>query len=511
MNGLYDEIRIAIHGIWRRRWLALGIAWGLCLAGWLVVAMMPNRYESSARVFAETRSMLPDSVGANAAEQQKDIDRVRQTLASSVNLEKVVRGTDLNLTVASDRDVANRIEGLRQSIKIVAQQDNLFQITASSESASLSDNDNAKLSRAIVQKLIDIFVDENLSGGRAESTQTLKFLDAQLTERSRQLQLAEAKRVEFETKYMGMLPGTGSVADRMDAARSELSRLDSDLGAAQSALSAVNGQMAATTPTVATPSYGGGGGGGTSRYATIQAQIADGRSRGWTDEHPDMIALRSQLGSARASEPARGGGGGGSSANPLFISLRSMQAERQAAVAALASRKAQIETDMRQFVEKTAADPAVAAEAGRLARDYGVLKDQYSKLLADREEVKLRGQMDSETDAVKFRVIDPPSAPRLPVAPNRPLLLTLVLVAGLAGGIGAAFALGQIQTTYPTADRLAKASGLPVIGSIGAVTTSAERAEAKKHLQWFAGGGAALAGAYALLLAVEFVQRGMVA
>ena len=27
MNGLYDEIRIAMHAVWHRRWFALAVAW----------------------------------------------------------------------------------------------------------------------------------------------------------------------------------------------------------------------------------------------------------------------------------------------------------------------------------------------------------------------------------------------------------------------------------------------------------------------------------------------------
>ncbi|MCC6478121.1 MAG: hypothetical protein IT552_02795, partial [Sphingomonadaceae bacterium] len=46
MNGLYDELRIAVHSVWNRRWLALGIAWAVCLLGWLIVSLIPASYES---------------------------------------------------------------------------------------------------------------------------------------------------------------------------------------------------------------------------------------------------------------------------------------------------------------------------------------------------------------------------------------------------------------------------------------------------------------------------------
>ncbi len=71
--------------------------------------------------------------------------------------------------------------------------------------------------------------------------------------------------------------------------------------------------------------------------------------------------------------------------------------------------------------------------------------------------------------------------------------------------------MGQLHTSYSTADRLAKASGLPVLGSITEMLTDAQRAERRKRMKWFAGGTAGLAGAFVLLLLVEFVQRSMVA
>ena len=79
-------------------------------------------------------------------------------------------------------------------------------------------------------------------------------------------------------------------------------------------------------------------------------------------------------------------------------------------------------------------DPELAAEAQRINRDYDVLREQYDKLLQDREELRLRGEVKTEREAVKFEVVDPPTTPRSPVAPNRPLLLLGVLIVGIGGG-----------------------------------------------------------------------------
>ncbi|MEI9928153.1 MAG: XrtA system polysaccharide chain length determinant [Sphingomonas sp.] len=501
MGSLYDELRAALHAVWMRRWIALAVAWGLCLAGWLVVSQMPNKYESHARVFVQLRQIIPADGVSQQADQQKDIDRIQQTLASAVNLQKVVKATDLARTVATDRDLADRVAALQGMIKLTAQPNNVFEIVVTARSS--------RLAQQIAQKLIDVFVENNLADDRDQTAQSLTFLDQQLDARQKQLQDAEAKQSEFQTQYLGSLPGTGSINDRVSAARQQLAQVESDLAAAQSALGTVNAQMAGTPASVA----GGGGavaGPARARLAAIQGQLAEARARGWTDNHPDVIALRSQLAQAQAaarSEPLSGGSAAAS--NPLYLSLQSMRADKQSQVAGLTQRKASIEGDLAKLQAAMTDNPAAATEQSQIDRDYQVLKDQYDKLLAQREQVRIQSQAQSATDQAKFSVIDPPTQPRAPTAPNRPVLLTGVLIAGLGAGLAVAFMLGRLQTTFSTAGRLEKASGMPVIGSIGEVLTQAQLAMRRKRLTLFAGGVGALGAAYVGLIGVEFLQRGM--
>ncbi|TFI58187.1 chain-length determining protein [Sphingomonas parva] len=509
MDGLYEQLRISVHQVWRRRWLALGVAWALCLAGWLVVALIPNSYESRARVFVQLQSILPNQVGITALERQGDIARIKQTLTSTENLERVVRRTELNTLVASERDLAVQVDNLRKVIKITAQQDNLFEISATSSVSGFSNAQNARLAAAVVQNLLDLFVEGNLAGDRDEAAQSLTFLDEELRRREQDLQAAEQRRVDFEQKYLGLLPGEGSIGSRMASARAELSGVDQQLVQAQSSLAALRGQLGSTPATI--PGAGGGiGGPATNQIAQLEAMLAQNAARGWTDAHPDMVSIRSQIERLRpvaAREPA----GGGGIANPAYVTLRSMVAEREAQAQAASARKAQIQADLAQLESRQATEPGVAAEQAKLNRDYDVLKRQYDKLLEDREQVRLRSDVQNKTDAVKFKVIDPPSAPRIPVAPNRPILLTLILVAAIGAGIGAAFVRGQLQTTFPTQSRLEAATGLPVLGSISEVVTEQGRAVRRQRLVWLGGGAGALAASYALLMLVEFWQRSTVA
>lgn len=502
MPSLYDELLIALHGVWNRRWLALAAAWAVCALGWLAVSLIPNAYESKAKVYVATQSVIQDKVGISSVEQQKNLDAIRQTLGSAENLEKIVRGTDLAGTVSSDADVAARAGSLKDKIAIVSTEDNLFEITTTMADSGNSDRTNARLANQVTQKLLDIFQEENITGNRDETKQGLAFLDQQIAQTGKALAAAEKKRVEFNQQFAGILPGAGSISDRMAAAQTELNQIDSQLMGAQSALAAMNGQLAGTPATIA-----GAGPSGTSALTQAQGELASAKARGWTDNHPDVIAMKRQIAALKAA--GGGAAANGGTPNPAYLSIKSMQAERAAAVQALAARKAQIQSDLSAVTARQIADPGLASEGERLDRDYDVLKAQYDKLLADRGDVRMRGDVQSETKGAAFRIIDPPSVPTAPASPNRPLLLVGVLIVGIGAGIGAAFVLGQVHPTFPTAIRLAKAAGLPVIGTVTETLNAAQVAERKHKLKLFAGASGALGAACLLLIVVEFIQRSM--
>ncbi|MFA9201311.1 MAG: XrtA system polysaccharide chain length determinant [Cypionkella sp.] len=501
MNEVFEELRAAAHSAWARRWLVLGVAWGVCLLGWIAVAMIPNAYESKARIYVQLDDVLADQLkiaGGGAAE----IQRVKKTLAGAVNLEKVVRSTDLGKDIASQREMEKAVASLAEDVKVESIEDNLFTITAKVGKRSLSDAENARLAQNVVQKLIDIFREENIAGNRGEVAETVVFLAQQLAQRKAELEAAEAKLSAFEAQHPELVGGSAAISGRLSATRSELRGVEADLAAAQSALAAISGQLAGTPRTLA-----GGGSGDGSALGQAQAQLAGMQARGLTDSHPDVVALKRQIALLQRS----GAGAAAGMPNPAYTSLVSIKAEREANVSALLARKAALQADISGGMADQASEPAVAAEANRIGRDYEVLKKKYDELLQNREEMRLRGQVESERSSFKFDVVDPPTIPRQPASPNRPLLLFGVLLAGLAAGVATVFALGQLKSTFATAGSLERALDLPVVGTISEALSPGAQARRAQRMKLFYAGSGALGGLFVLLLGIEFLQRGMVA
>src|ERR1044072_6420872 len=320
MDGLYDQLRIALHQVWRRRWLAMGVAWGVAVLGCLVIALIPNSNEAKARLFVQMQSILPNQIGITPDERNNQLLRLKQTLTSNENLVRVVRRSDLNSLVASDRDLGGVVSGLRSRITITAQPDGALEIKATSNISGFSNGQNARTAAATVQGLIDLFVEQNLAGDRRETGQSLQFLDEELRRREVALQQAERQRVGSEQRF-SVLPGVGRIGDRMSAARAELANLEQQIVAGQASLNAMRGQLAATPQPI--PGVGDGGGTATGQIAALQGQINQNLARGWTETHPDIVAARAQIARLRpyAAAEARSGNTGGIS-NPSYVSLR---------------------------------------------------------------------------------------------------------------------------------------------------------------------------------------------
>lgn len=507
MNDLQEQVLSALHSVWTRRWIALGLAWAICLLGWLAVALVPNTYQSQARIFIQLDDALAEQVGIGVADKRRDIERIRQTLTSAVNLEKVVRATRLGDTITDPKQMESAVLALSGHVSVVSQQDNLFQITATANSRSFSDSENAQLAQNIAQKLIDIFREENLSGNHGDMVETLEFVNRQLDNREKELEAAERNRTEFEVQHPEMIQGGAAVVQRLESARSNLQGVDSDLMAAQSALAAISGQLASTPRTLP----GGTVGSATAALAQAQANLTNLKARGLTDDHPDVIAARNQIAALKGPAAAEKASGGSGVPNPAYSSLEAIRADRLANVQALVSRKASLQSEVATLQATSIQDPELASEAQRINRDYDVLREQYDKLLQDREELRLRGEVKTEREAVKFQVVDPPTTPIKPVAPNRFVLLVGVLFAGVAGGCAGAFVLSRLGSVFSTTAGLERAMDLPVLGSISRNLTDSARRLRNRRLKYFYGATAALGGLCFVLLAVEFIQRGMVA
>jgi hypothetical protein len=147
--------------------------------------------------------------------------------------------------------------------------------------------------------------------------------------------------------------------------------------------------------------------------------------------------------------------------------------------------------------------PTIEAQAQDIDRNYDVLKKNYDELVSRREATNLSQAADTKADQIQFRVVDAPQVPLTPIAPNRPVLFSAVLAAGILGGLLIPIMLAQIDRSFSTLQRL-RGLGLPVVGGVSYVAMFRTRAQATLETAGFGATAIALLMLYGVLIAITF-------
>lgn len=475
MEEVLAKILEVARGGWLYRWHALVVAWIACCLGWFFVLSMPNVYESSTRVYVDTQSALKPLLEGRVvrADVMTQVRMMTRALLSRPNMEKVARDTDLDLRASTPLEREAMVDGLREKIEILgSDRENFYTI-------SYSDRDR-DMARKVVQSLLDTFVEDTLGEKRSDSNTAQQFLRQQIAEYEQRLLQSEEKLAEFKKKNVGMMPGeSGDYYSRLQAALEQLEAKRSAYSLARIRRDELRRQLAGEEPVfgiVEGPSQNPTLNAADSQIAQFQSQL-DSLLLKYTEKHPDVITLRETIEELKAQRSGAGtgsisnAGGGVTQGNLVYQNLRIALSDAEVEMASLGSEVAERQRSVDSLKRLVNTIPEIEAELARLNRDYSVTKDSYEDLLRRHETAKLSEDAEATSSDVKFRIIDPPVVPLEPSAPNRPLLLSLVLFAGVAGGLAFAVLWSQARPVFVHRNQLGSTLGVPVLGTVSLIRT----------------------------------------
>ena len=505
MHEFADQLVSHLKATWRYRWYAVVSAWIFAALGWTSVYLMPDRYEASARVFVDTQSVLRPLLADIAVQPNVDqmVAMMGRTLVSRLNVEKVIRMADMDLGVKNPEDRERLIARLTKELVIRSTgRENLYTLAFSDQ--------NPVQAKRVVQSVLTIFMEGSMGDKRKDSDSARRFIDEQLKNYSDKLVAAENAVTEFKRKHQGLMPRDGQgYYVRLSDARAALRQATLEFREAENARNAIKSQIDAATQTSPRTGERGAAAGALSELETrIQAleQKLDALRLAYTEQHPDIVALVRMIAqlkeekikedqvrkSVPSAAPIR---------DPGYQQLIVALATAEANVAAMKVRVAEYGARYNELQAAANALPQVEAEYAQLTRDYDVIKARYDKLLERRESAQISGDVESSDVAMGFRVIDPPQVPLTPSAPDRPRLMSLVLLAALGGGFGIAFLLSQLSPAFNDERRLREVSGLPVLGSIAMTWTDEQKKRRTRGLVAFVLSFLSLLSAYVAIMA----------
>lgn len=514
MDELIAQLYVYLKGIWKYRLMAIIVAWGVAIGGWLFVLKMPDNYEASARIFVDTQNIIrPLMAGMTVApDVQQQVSIMGRTLISRPNVERIVRMVDLDIKIVDEKERERLVTDLMNEIKLGATAgDNIFTISYN--------NDDPVLARDIVQSLLTIFVEEGLDTKRGESSSALQFIDQQIVAYEQKLIAAENILTEFKRKNMGMLPGqSGDYYTQLLEAEEQMRKAQLSLREAERARDAIKKQISGDEPVfvlspfdaedeIVNPEID-------ARIRNLNENL-DSLRMNFTELHPDVIATKrliEQLETQKKEEAKRNFSSvndPGRNYSPMLQQLNVALTDAEAIVAAMVVRTEEYTARYERLKSLSDSVPLVEAEFTQLNRDYNVNKANYEQLLERRVSARMSGELTSASGLLSFRIIDPPKVPDLPTGPNHRMLFSIVFIVALGAGVGIAFIISQIRPAFYSQGNLREVTGLPVLGTVPMIWTDQQKMQRKRRLFIFSFFMLCLGMVYLFLL-IYFRSLGMV-
>ncbi|MBV8118432.1 MAG: hypothetical protein JO081_00650 [Alphaproteobacteria bacterium] len=520
MNSVIAQAMPFLQMVWRQKWFAVAAAWLVCTVGWIGVALMPTKYESAARVYLDVDPLLTPLLHGLAADTDpsRHLDFLTRTLLSRPNLEQLAHLTDLDAGITGQSQKEQLLKRLASSIAIGSSGPNLMEISFRDKSPETAKN--------VVQSLLTVFSEKAAGSSRAEMDSAQRFLDEEIAAYRDQLRAKEQQRVDMAKLYPDLIsiagPDTtgpaGVTRSRLDQARDLVGSTKNELRDAITQRDSLKKELASVPPILTVdgaPQVIINGGKAQSpdeqRLAQMQANLDQLRLK-YTDQHPDVIATRAEIKEFQAEMKHSAGGSGGplksQIPNAVYDQLKVRLADANGQVATAQHRLADAEAFLERVEKIAQSAPTVLLQIQDLERDNAILQRNYDELVSRRQATNIADAADTKTEKIQFRIIDPPQVPLVPAEPNRPVLVSLVLLAGLGAGVAAPILLGQLDRSFATIAQL-RDLGLPILGSVTRISLGVARRRAAMQLAGVCASTVMLIAVYGTLLLLSLNLHSM--
>lgn len=489
MNELLSRVLEELRYAWRFRWYAALIAWAICLVGWVLVYSLPNVYNAKASIRLDTTSVITPLIKDLTVSPSPEwkVNLLIHTVLSKPNLRKIARRTGMAVQATTPAAEQALITRLGHQIDIDNQRSriNLYSI-------SYSNNDPTR-ARDVVQEVINVMTSMALGDGVKESKQAIEFLSRKVADYRAKLYETEKKLTEFKKVHPTLVTRRGGYIARLQTIRAVLAQTQTKLKtlvntrkSLQDRLDTLAGNSVAVP--VSQSSKVQSLDGQIRRYENELSQLLTQ----YTPQYPDVVRhneIIERLKSKRAdlvenlrAHPEYVPGTSTAKYGRLEQRLRELKVEIETLKSSIADKTLQVKVLSSNSGEATEA----SAQFADLSRDYESTKQQYEELLSRLNAARLSRDVDTFSDPIEFRIVNPPEVPSTASGPPRLLFMLVVLCAGLGGGAVFAFFLAQIRPVFMTRRRLTDVTGLPVLGSVHMAWNVRQRLQRRTDLLLYA-------------------------
>jgi uncharacterized protein involved in exopolysaccharide biosynthesis len=205
------------------------------------------------------------------------------------------------------------------------------------------------------------------------------------------------------------------------------------------------------------------------RVVQLERELEVARGN-YTEKHPEIVRLRDELASARASVEAEQGRPESERVaslrvDPTYRSLLSDAERARLRIRELQRQESQIGAQIAMYRSRVDAAPRVEQQFATLEREYQLEKQQYGELSGRKRTAEIAEQMERSRGSEQFTVLARAPFPTDPDSPKPARLWTIVLLLGCVVGGGLALGREYLDRSIHDA-RALNDLDLPVLGEI---------------------------------------------
>ena len=399
---LYLELMRYARVLLGRKKLFISVTLAVATLGFVLSYILPKEYEAQSTVFIE-QSVINDLVSGIAVTPSMDakIKVLTVSMLSRDTLTRVLRVLDKDVDLDTETEFEAYLAHLREHIDVkLDDQRGIFFI-------SFKDRD-PRYARDLVNTLTQVYIETNTASKREESLAATRFLGEQIEGFKKRIDDVDEEINRYKAEH-GMQLAVDETVIRFEIAEAEKK------------LEEIRARRVELEAQARILSSGGGDG---SPLAEMERSLAV-LQQTYTESHPKVIRLKAEIDALKANPAPRKSSGAGTSMSKAMV------------MAELESSKRQEKSQLREIKEKTELLrqlPVIRSGLNDLQSKKDNESQIYNQLVTRYGQSEVSKQMEIENKAMTFRIIDPAVLPKIPVSPNRPLIMLASLAAGLGAG-----------------------------------------------------------------------------
>jgi len=545
-TGLPEVMAIA-----RRRAGAFTLTFIVVFAVAVALALLlPPVYEAKTTVLVEEQQIPPDMVRTTVTDfVEQRLQMITQQVMSRQNLLDLIKRFDLYKKERKKETTKEVIDGFREDIQLnpisteVVDKRTGRPMTATIAFEVVYQGENPAKVQQVANNLASFYLSQNLKVREEHAKASTDFLERETTRLQDELKGIDTQLVALKEKYLGSLPDQKVInmqtMERMSRDRDALLTRIADFQSQRDQLAAQLFTRQATARNQGPTAK--------DRLKELRLQEAQLLAK-YSADHPDVVKIRREVAEvegdaatqqqvdnllhelfnarldldnakgAKAKAPleakvadlrkqihaldpqAAMEAEESSLANdPYYIATKNQLAGVETNIHALTQEVKSVDERIEGLRKQILLTPKVGAQYDQLMEAKANRTARYRDMRQKLEEAKASIDLERGQMAERFSIIDPAVFPEEPVKPNRIALTLIGLILGVGVGVGAAAAREALDTTFYSANRLARTARLPVLAVIGAIETAADRTRRRRR-RWLAAGS--VVGAMAAAVAI---------